>query len=54
MALLLSYMEIWPGRALGLVFGDPKKLWEYDPEQARAERERGAQEAQHPRRRKKR
>lgn len=31
MALLLSYMEIWPGRALGAVFGDPDKLWVYDP-----------------------
>ena len=33
MALLLSYMEIWPERAIGAVFGDPTKLWEYDPEQ---------------------
>jgi len=31
MALLLSYLEIWPGRALGAVFGDPSRLWEYDP-----------------------
>jgi hypothetical protein len=23
MALLLSYFEVWPGRALGAVFGDP-------------------------------
>jgi Family of unknown function (DUF6498) len=32
MALLLSYLEIWPERALGAVFGDPSKLYEYDPE----------------------
>ena len=31
MALLLSYLEIWPERALGAVFGDPSRLWEYDP-----------------------
>ena len=31
MALLLSYLEIWPDRALGAVFGDPSRLWEYDP-----------------------
>ena len=31
MALLLSYPEIWPERALGAVFGDPSRLWEYDP-----------------------
>jgi len=31
MALLLSYFEIWPERALGAVFGDPARLWEYDP-----------------------
>ncbi len=32
MALLLTYMEIWPERVLGAVFGDPSRLWEYDPE----------------------
>jgi hypothetical protein len=32
MALLLTYFEIWPERALGAVFGDPTRLWEYDPE----------------------
>jgi hypothetical protein len=32
MALLLTYMEVWPGRVLGAVFGDPSRLWEYDPE----------------------
>ena len=32
MALLLSYFEIWPARVLGAVFGDPDKLWRYDPE----------------------
>src|SRR5262249_13562940 len=31
MALLLSYFEIWPERVLGAVFGDPTRLWEYDP-----------------------
>ena len=31
MALLLSYLEIWPERAIGAVFGDPSRLWEYDP-----------------------
>ena len=31
MALLLSYLEIWPERALGAVFGDPSRLGEYDP-----------------------
>lgn len=32
MALLLSYIEIWPERILGAVFGDPSRLYEYDPE----------------------
>ena len=32
MALLLTYMEVWPERVLGAVFGDPSRLWEYDPE----------------------
>lgn len=31
MALVLTYFEIWPDRVLGAVFGDPKRLWEYDP-----------------------
>src|SRR5207249_5587227 len=31
MALLLSYFEIWPERALGAVFGDPSRLYEYVP-----------------------
>ena len=31
MAVLLSYLEIWPERAIGAVFGDPSRLWEYDP-----------------------
>ena len=35
MALLLSYFEIWPERAIGAVWGDPAKLWEFDPEEAR-------------------
>src|SRR6266566_681177 len=32
MALVLSYFEIWPERALGAVFGDPSRLYEYDPD----------------------
>jgi hypothetical protein len=32
MALLLGYFEIWPERALGAVFGDPSRLYEYDPD----------------------
>jgi hypothetical protein len=32
MALLLTYFEIWPGRVIGAVFGDPSRLSEYDPE----------------------
>lgn len=35
MALLLTYFEVWPERVLGAVFGDPDKLWEYDPETGR-------------------
>jgi hypothetical protein len=35
MALLLTYMEVWPERVLGAVFGDPSRLWEYDPEKER-------------------
>lgn len=31
MALVLSYLEIWPERAIGAVFVDPSRLWEYDP-----------------------
>ena len=31
MAVLLCYLEIWPERAIGAVFGDPSRLWEYDP-----------------------
>ena len=31
MALLLSYFEIWPERIIGAVFGDPSKLYQYDP-----------------------
>jgi hypothetical protein len=26
-------MEVWPGRVLGAVFGDPSRLWEYDPDE---------------------
>src|SRR6266705_191412 len=32
LALLLSYFEIWPESALGAVFGDPSRLYEYDPD----------------------
>jgi hypothetical protein len=38
MALVLSYLEIWPERALGAVFGDPARLWEYDPNNPRSSR----------------
>jgi Family of unknown function (DUF6498) len=40
MALLLSYLEIWPDRALGAVFGDPSRLWEYDPDNPASNRHR--------------
>jgi Family of unknown function (DUF6498) len=40
MALLLSYFEIWPGRALGAVFGDPSRLYEYDPDNPASRRRR--------------
>jgi len=40
MALLLSYLEIWPERALGAVFGDPSRLWEYDPGDPTTDRRR--------------
>jgi uncharacterized protein DUF6498 len=40
MALLLSYFEIWPERALGAVFGDPSRLYEYDPDDPAANRHR--------------
>jgi hypothetical protein len=33
MALLLTYMEVWPGRVLGAVWGDPTRLWEDDPKE---------------------
>src|SRR5215470_7154643 len=35
MALLLTYFEIWPERVIGAVFGDPSRLYEYDPEKDR-------------------
>jgi hypothetical protein len=40
MALVLSYMEIWPERALGAVFGDPAKLYEHDPDGGKPRRPR--------------
>src|SRR5205809_2059156 len=40
MALLLSYLEIWPERALGAVFGDPSRLYEYDPDDRKSSRHR--------------
>jgi uncharacterized membrane protein len=40
MELLLSYLEIWPERALGAVFGDPSRLWEYDPGDPTSDRRR--------------
>ena len=27
MALLLTYLEVWPDRAIGAVFGDPSRRW---------------------------
>jgi len=36
MSLLLTYFEVWPERLLGAVFGDPDKLWEYDPEEGKS------------------
>lgn len=41
MALLLTYMEVWPERVLGAVFGDPSRLWEYDPDNPSSSRPRG-------------
>ena len=35
MALVLTYFEIWPERVLGAVFGDPSRLYEYDPDKKR-------------------
>jgi hypothetical protein len=40
LALLLSYFEIWPERALGAVFGDPSRLYEYDPDDPASNRRR--------------
>jgi hypothetical protein len=40
MALLLSYFEIWPERALAAVFGDPSRLYEYDPDNPASSRRR--------------
>lgn len=40
LSVLLSYMEIWPERALGVVFGDPARLHEYDPEAERLAQQR--------------
>jgi Family of unknown function (DUF6498) len=41
MALVLSYLEIWPERARGAIFGDPSRLWEYDPGDPTSKRRRG-------------
>ena len=40
MAVLLSYFEIWPERVLGATFGDPARLYEFDPEDASRKRRR--------------
>jgi hypothetical protein len=40
MALLLTYLELWPERALGAVFGDPSRLWEYEPDNSTPNRRR--------------
>ena len=39
-ALLLSYFEICPERALGVVFGNPSRLYEYDPDDPASSRRR--------------
>jgi hypothetical protein len=38
LALVFTYMEIWPGNVLGLVWGDPSRLHEHDPEGTAAPR----------------
>jgi hypothetical protein len=40
MAIVLSYFEIWPERVLGSVFGDPSKLYEYDPDEVKPRRKK--------------
>jgi hypothetical protein len=40
MAVLLSYFEIWPERVLGATFGDPARLYEYDPDDASRKKRR--------------
>ena len=40
MSLLLTYFEIWPERVLGAVFGDPSRLYEYDPDKPSSARRR--------------
>ena len=40
MALLLTYFELWPERVLGAVFGDPSRLYEYDPDNPSSTRRR--------------
>ena len=40
MALLLTYFELWPERVLGAVFGDPTRLYEYDPDDNSSSRHR--------------
>ena len=32
LALVFTYMEIWPANVLGMVFGDPTRLHEHDPD----------------------
>ncbi len=38
MAVLLIYLEVWPERAIGAVFGDPSRLCEYNPGNPRSNR----------------
>jgi hypothetical protein len=38
MALVMTYLEVFPARALQAIFGDPTRLWEYDPGEERARR----------------
>src|SRR5690348_11243956 len=38
MAVLLAYLEVWPERAISAAFGNPSRLWEYDPCNPRSNR----------------
>ncbi len=38
MALVMTWLEVFPARALRATFGDPERLWEYDPAEERERR----------------